>query len=95
MLNLRDNYKSKFKEANFCQSCLDESKPETQIHLYNCNALTSTEISEEAVPYDALFGDNLEKQLTVSRILNKRMERREKLIKIREENETHTSVGSR
>ena len=61
MLNLRGNFKSQFKESNYCQSCLGKSKPETQIHLYNCEALSSSEISEVTVPYDALFGDNLEK----------------------------------
>ena len=95
MLNLRGNFKSQYKESNFCQSCLDKSKPESQIHVYNCEALATYEINKVTVPYDALFGDNLENQLTVSRILKKRIEKREQLIKVREENQTHSSVGSR
>ena len=95
MLNLRGNFKSQHKESNFCQSCLDETKVESQFHLYHCDTLASSEICEGIVPYDALFGDDLEKQLIVSRILNKRMERRDQLIKSREENQSHSLVGSR
>ena len=95
MLNLRGNFKSSYKDTNFCQGCLDISEPETQIHAFYCNSLASTEFRNADIKYEDLFSDNLSKQLTVSNILMKRMEKRDQLIKSRETNSlTHTTVGS-
>ena len=95
MLNLRGNFKSAYKQSNFCQGCLDQSEPETQYHIYYCKSLETSEVCNKNSKYEDLFCDNLSKQLTVSYILKKRMEKRDQLIKIRETNTlTHSSVGS-
>ena len=85
MLDLRGNFKNNFKNDNFCQGCLNRSEPETQMHTYYCNSLSSSEIQTSNVQYDDLFSQDSEKQLIVSQSLKKRIEKRNQLIKSREE----------
>ena len=95
MLNLRGNMKNQFKDVNFCQGCLNVTEPETQTHVFYCSSLSLNEVSENNVQYDDLFCPDLQKQLVVSNILKKRIQKRDELIKLREERtNTHKSVGS-
>ena len=95
MLNLRGNFKSAYKQSNFCQGCLNIEEPETQIHVFYYSSLGTSEVSIEDIKYEDLFCEDLSKQLTVSNILKKRMEKRDQIIKTRQTNTlTHSSVGS-
>ena len=87
MINVRGNFKNQFgPEGNFCQGCLDKNQIESQMHIYQCISLSSSELVESHAShrYDDLFSEDIEKQLTVSKILKKRMESRDQLIKGRQ-----------
>ena len=74
MINVRGNFKNQFgPEGNFCQGCLDKNQIESQMHIYQCISLSSSELVESHAShrYDDLFSEDIEKQLTVSKILKK------------------------
>ena len=86
MINIRGNFKNQFgPEGNYCQGCLDKNEPESQMHIFQCISLGSSEIIGNNPPnYDDLFFDDVGKQVAVSKILKKRIEVREKLINSRQ-----------
>ena len=86
MLFIRGNFKNQFgPEGNYCQACLDINQPESQRHLYVCPMLSSSEVTSLSYPdsYNDLFGQDLKKQINVSRILKRRFEMRNNLIEKR------------
>ena len=79
VLNLTSNYSIKFiQSSNFCQVCLDPSKPESQEHLYSCSVLrNSCELVNNNLCYSDLFNNaDVWKQYTVGRILKSNYEKR-------------------
>ena len=81
MLNLRGNFKQKYKKNDWnCElGCQIE---ESQEHLLFCEKLSDSAVSiQQVANYHDLFSNQLEKQLTVASILQERSVRRKKMIK--------------
>ena len=58
-----------------CIACREED--ETQEHLLQCKVLSDENTVVEELPeYGNLFGENLEKQITVAQILNTNFKKR-------------------
>ena len=84
MLFIRDNYSNQYKKSElFCQSCLDNNTRESQWHVFSCLSLSSGELSSENICYQDLFEHNLEKQILVSRILKRKLDKRTEILEKR------------
>ena len=80
MIDVRNNYKGNYTHTDtLCPlGCLDE---DTQQHLLVCEELVETNALVSEVPdYEHLFGDILEKQLNISRILKSQFKTRKKML---------------
>ena len=87
MINVRGNFKYQFNsESLFCRACMRIDDIESQVHIYSCPSLSSSEIisNDDEQEYQDLFCDDLEKQLRVSAVLKKRRQRLEQIISERE-----------
>ena len=79
MINVRINYPGSYdKNYLFCHFCCDKNQPDDRQHLLLCAGLSSIEVSNNSIKYDDLFCDILKKQVTVSRILKQKYEKRSK-----------------
>ena len=79
MINVRINYPGSYdKNDLFCNFCHDKNQPDDQQHLLLCAGLSLMEVSNNNIKYDDLFCDDLIKQVTVSRILKQKYEKRSK-----------------
>ena len=90
MINIRGNFKNQFgSEGIFCQGCLDKNQIESQRYIFQCKSLSSSEIVGQNIThsYDYLFSEAIEKQLIVSKILKRRIEVRDQVIKRRQTND--------
>ena len=74
MLDIKANFQN--SHANMlCIACKEED--ETQEHLLQCKVLSDENTVVEELPeYGNLFGENLEKQITVAQILNTNFKKR-------------------
>ena len=89
MINVRSNYPTSFKhEQNYCQSCLNQTKPDSQQHLYLCDGTTNnTQLVNNQLNYEYLLSDDdFTKQYTVGLMLKQNYEIRTKQIQERRQN---------
>ena len=81
MLDIRTNYRGNYAEGDtLCPVCVQEE--DTQQHLLVCDDLGDPNAVVKEVPsYEELFGDDLEKRLTISRILKQNYKNRKDILK--------------
>ena len=78
MLEVKGIFRSKWSDV-ICPCCKTEE--DKQQHLLNIS-LNSDEVITDSLPdYNDLFSDKLSKQVELSRIMNKRFQKRTKLTK--------------
>ena len=74
MINVKVNYREKHIDM-LCPCCKMED--DSQEHLLSCSGIKADGILASSVPvYQDLFGNNIEKQVNLARILKKRFEQR-------------------
>ena len=81
MLDIRTNYRGNYAQGDtLCPVCVQEE--DTQQHLLVCDDLGDPNAVVKEVPsYEELFGDDLEKRLTISRILKQNYKNRKDILK--------------
>ena len=81
MLDVRTNYRGNYgKGDTLCTVCVQDEN--TQQHLLVCDELsTPNGVVKEVPSYEELFGDDLEKRLTISRILRQNYKIRKDILK--------------
>ena len=82
MLDIKANFRGKYKNL-YCEGCLDKNIEETQEHIFTCKALSTGEIAASKISYEDLLSQNIMKQITISEILKKRLNRRTELMNSR------------
>ena len=81
MLDVKCNYKGKFKKDNlYCEGCLNKDEEETQEHIFSCPSLSSGELITQGIKYNDLFSENVNKQKTICEILRARIKKRNELM---------------
>ena len=86
MLDVRANFKGKYKELDCPLGCKEE---DTQKHLITCNVLANNELSVGRANYEDLFSKDSEKILATGKLLKSKFDKRSKLLK----NPQNANVG--
>ena len=77
MLDVKANFENKYRDKS-CPNC--ETSEDTQTHLLECAKLIDGTTMTNSIPvYSDLFGDNLEKMLKISRLIENNFKKRKNL----------------
>ena len=71
-IDVKRNYKNKFKFNMSCSLCRDDSQEETETHLLECSKII-TKINTKDVKYEDIFSENIDKQVKITKIFNQVM----------------------
>ena len=66
MINVKTNYKNKYKFNMQCSVCNDKNSEESEIHLLKCSKILEnidSNVDLKNAKYDNIFSDNLEDQI--------------------------------
>ena len=73
-IDVKRNYKNKFKFNMLCSLCKDESEEESEPHLLRCSKILSevkNDIDVINAKYGNIFSDNIEDQVKTTKIFSK------------------------
>ena len=72
MLDVASNYPNKYS-SRLCQLCRDEKSLDSQEHLLHCPKLGSDNQVMKKMEYRNIFGDDIEKQIEVAKVLKEHL----------------------
>ena len=81
MVDVRDNYKQKYKNDTTCRLCLTQS--ESQQHILACSEILKdlNIVSDSQIEYDDIFSPDVSRQIAVTKLFESLYNQRCKLLK--------------
>ena len=79
MMETKDNFPNKFTN-NLCPIC-DDGTEDSQEHVLVCPESDNSQIVKEAVKYENLFSNNVNKQMQIASIVTENFRRRKEIEK--------------
>ena len=82
-INVKTNYKSKFKFNMECRLCKDKNSEESEKHLLNCTVIEQnidSNVDLQNVQYENIFSDNINEQILITKVFDKVFKTRDFLL---------------
>ena len=78
-IDVKRNYKKKFKFNMSCSLCKDDSQEETEMHLQKCSKIIA-KVNTAHAKYEDIFSEDIEKQIKITKIFGQVMKVRKILL---------------
>ena len=82
-VDVKTNYRNKYKMNMYCRVCQDQTEEESEKHLLKCKILIEnidSDIDISNAKYENIFSDNIEEQVSITKVYNSIFKTRFKLL---------------